>query len=144
MQRDPTKNNPKNVTLCAKFWRKRLGPPAPSLTTMDYYDVPFAVLSWVCIVKGPISLVDTVPFRLRAGSYLFVHANFTLFFATTISMVKQTWQLKNCVLQKLSTLIGQLATIHICDWLPKDKQIYKLSSITFIGIRRLLHVTDTQ
>ena len=38
----------------------------------------------------------------------------------------------NWVLQKLSTLIGQLATVHICDWLTKDKQIYKLSSIIFM------------
>jgi len=41
-------------------------------------------------------------------------------------------QLLNLVRQKLSTLIGQLATVHICDWLTKDKQIYKLSSIIFM------------
>ena len=34
------------------------------------------------------------------------------------------------MLQKSSTLIGQLATVHNCDWLTKDKQIYKLSSIS--------------
>ena len=26
------------------------------------------------------------------------------------------------------TLIGQLATVYICDWLTKDEQIHKLSS----------------
>ena len=31
------------------------------------------------------------------------------------------------------TLIGQLAVVHICDWLTKDKQIHKLSSIIFMG-----------
>ena len=31
------------------------------------------------------------------------------------------------VLQKSSSLIGQLATIHICDWLTKVKQIYESS-----------------
>ena len=36
------------------------------------------------------------------------------------------------MLQKSSTLIGQLATVHNCDWLIKDKQIYKLSSIIFM------------
>ena len=34
------------------------------------------------------------------------------------------------MLQKSSTLIGQLATVHNCDWLTKDKRIYKLSSIS--------------
>ena len=29
------------------------------------------------------------------------------------------------MLQKLSTLIGQLATVHICDWLTKVKRIYE-------------------
>ena len=29
------------------------------------------------------------------------------------------------MLQKSSTLIGQLATVHICDWLTKVKQIYE-------------------
>ena len=33
---------------------------------------------------------------------------------------------------KNQALIGQLATAHICDWLTKDKQIYKLSSIIFM------------
>ena len=33
------------------------------------------------------------------------------------------------MLQKLSTLIGQLATVHICDWLTKVKQIYDLSCL---------------
>ena len=32
-----------------------------------------------------------------------------------------------------STLIGHLATVHICDWLKKDKQIHKLSSIIFMS-----------
>ena len=36
----------------------------------------------------------------------------------------------NWELQKLSSLIGQLATVHNCDWLMKKKQIYKLSSIS--------------
>ena len=39
-------------------------------------------------------------------------------------------QLINWVLQKSSTLIGQLATVHNCDWLTKDKRIYKISSIS--------------
>ena len=30
----------------------------------------------------------------------------------------------------MSSLIGQLATVHNCDWLLKKKQIYKLSSIS--------------
>ena len=34
------------------------------------------------------------------------------------------------VLQKSSSLIGQLATVHNCDWLLKKKRIYKLSSIS--------------
>ena len=34
------------------------------------------------------------------------------------------------MLQKSSTLIGQLATVHNCDWLTKDQRIYKLSSIS--------------
>ena len=34
-------------------------------------------------------------------------------------------RLVNGVLKKSSTLIGQLATVHNCDWLTKDKQIYK-------------------
>ena len=29
------------------------------------------------------------------------------------------------MLQKLSTLIGQLGTVHICDWLTKVKKIYE-------------------
>ena len=29
---------------------------------------------------------------------------------------------------KLSSLIGQLATVHICDWLTKVKQIYAVLS----------------
>ena len=37
------------------------------------------------------------------------------------------------MLQKSSTLIGQLATVHNHDWLTKDKQIYKLSSIFFMS-----------
>ena len=41
-------------------------------------------------------------------------------------------QLINWLLQKLSILIGRLAIVHICDWLIKDKQIYKLSSIIFM------------
>ena len=36
--------------------------------------------------------------------------------------------------QKSSTLICQLATVHNCDWLTKDKQIYKPSSIIFMRI----------
>ena len=36
----------------------------------------------------------------------------------------------NWELQKLSSLIGQLATVHNCDWLLKKKRIYKLSSIS--------------
>ena len=42
-------------------------------------------------------------------------------------------RLINRVLQKSSTLIGQLATVHNCDWLTKEKQIYKLSSIIFMS-----------
>ena len=38
------------------------------------------------------------------------------------------------MLQKSSTPIGQLATVHVRDWLSKDKQIYKLSSISFMGV----------
>ena len=34
--------------------------------------------------------------------------------------------------QKSSTLICQLATVHNCDWLTKDKRIYKLSSMIFM------------
>ena len=37
--------------------------------------------------------------------------------------------LLNWVLQKSSTLIGQLSTVHICDWLIKVKQIYELSCL---------------
>ena len=36
------------------------------------------------------------------------------------------------LLQKSSTLIGHLATVHISDWLTKDGQICKLSSIIFM------------
>ena len=34
-------------------------------------------------------------------------------------------ELINLVLQKSSTLLGQLATAHICDWLTKVKWIYE-------------------
>ena len=34
--------------------------------------------------------------------------------------------------QKSSSLIGQLATVQICDWQTKDKQIYELSSLIFM------------
>ena len=47
-------------------------------------------------------------------------------------MDKQTGQLINWVLQKLSFLIGQLAAAHICDWL-KIKWIYKPSCLLVHG-----------
>ena len=37
------------------------------------------------------------------------------------------------MLQKSSTLIGQLATVHICDWLTKVKQIYE-QGMLIIGL----------
>ena len=37
------------------------------------------------------------------------------------------------VLKKSSTLIGQLATVHICDWLTKVEQIYEPSCLLFHG-----------
>ena len=40
-------------------------------------------------------------------------------------------ELKNWVQQKSSTLIGQLATVHICDWLTKVIQIYEPSCLWF-------------
>ena len=49
-------------------------------------------------------------------------------------------RLINWVLQKLSTLIGQLATVHIFDWLTKDQQIYKLSPMIFMCILNLTRV----
>ena len=39
----------------------------------------------------------------------------------------------NWELQKSSSLIGQLATVHNWDWLTEDKQINKLSSIIFMN-----------
>ena len=43
-------------------------------------------------------------------------------------------RLINWVLQKLSTLIGQLATVHINDWLTKVKQIYESSCLLVLGM----------
>ena len=42
-------------------------------------------------------------------------------------------QLINWVLQKTSTLIGKLATVHICDWLTKVQQIYEPSWLLVHG-----------
>ena len=42
-------------------------------------------------------------------------------------------RLMNWVLQKLRTLIGQLATVHICYWLTNVKQIYELSCLQVHG-----------
>ena len=36
------------------------------------------------------------------------------------------------------TLIGQLGTAHICDWLIKVKQIYEPSCLLFHGLYNLL------
>ena len=44
-------------------------------------------------------------------------------------------RLINWVLLKLSTLIGQQAKVHICDWLKKVKRIYEPSCL-------LVHGTD--
>ena len=52
-------------------------------------------------------------------------------------MDKQTGWLIKWGLQKLSSLIGQLAKEHICDRLKKVKQIYELSFL-------LLHDWDNQ
>ena len=38
-------------------------------------------------------------------------------------------RLINWVLQNVSTLIGQLGTVHICHWLTKIKQIYEPSCL---------------
>ena len=35
--------------------------------------------------------------------------------------------------KKLSTLFGQLTTVHICDWLIKVKQVYEPSFLLFHG-----------
>ena len=46
-------------------------------------------------------------------------------------MDKQTGRLINWVLQKLSSLIGQQTTVHICDLLTKVKRIYEPSFLLF-------------
>ena len=42
----------------------------------------------------------------------------------------------NLVLQKSGSLIDQLATVHICDWLPKVKQIYESSCLLVHAINQ--------
>ena len=49
----------------------------------------------------------------------------------------------NWELQKSSSLIGQLAIVHNCDWLLKKKRIYKLSSISpWIYVPQYMRVSD--
>ena len=41
---------------------------------------------------------------------------------------KLLWKAHKLSATKSSTLIGQLAKVHICDWLTKVKQIYAVLS----------------
>ena len=47
-------------------------------------------------------------------------------------------ELINSVLQKPSTLIGKWATVHICDWLTKVKQINEPSYLLVNGFKYLI------
>ena len=48
------------------------------------------------------------------------------------------------MLQKSSTLIGQLVIVHICDWLTKFKRVYEPSSLLVHVAAKLMHgVADT-
>ena len=49
-------------------------------------------------------------------------------------------RLINWVQQNTSTLICQLGTVHICDWLTKFKHIYEPSCLLFHGLNAPKHL----
>ena len=64
--------------------------------------------------------------QAKLGStYVIINYDHTCSLLTINLMQIYYRRLINWLLQKLSTLIGQLATIHICDWLTKVKRIYE-------------------